>query len=83
MKATKNKEFADIDKILVAGPKGLREKMNESISFMGYWKKSMVILEIPEDLHSPPEKSQWMKEQEIRGFPDSMPFIKKYNRVAF
>ena len=83
MKATKNKEFVNIDKILVAGPKGLREKMNESVSFMGYWKKQMVILEIPDDLHSPPETSQWMKEQAIGSFADSMPFIEKYNRVAF
>ena len=83
MKATKTQELSNSGKILVAGPRGLKEKMNESVSFMGYWKKSMVILEIPEDLHSPPEKSQWMKEQEIRGFADSMPFIEKYSRVAF
>ena len=43
----------------------------------------MVILEIPDDLHSPPEKSQWMNEQALGSFDDSMPFIEKYNRVAF
>ena len=59
----------------MAGPKGLREKMNQSVSFMGYWMKSMIILEIPQDLHTPPEKSDY-------AIKDSMPFIEKYNRVA-